>query len=78
MNQGGSTSTYCTVTFNIEDAQENAQWISISFVNPSDASRQVEAGQPVGTLPELDWSSNNVIFLGWYTTPTTGGQQVSD
>lgn len=43
MNQGGSTPTYCTVTFDIENGAI-AGAASAAFTNPSDATRQVEAG----------------------------------
>lgn len=77
-NSGGSTSTYCMVTFDIENGK-NASQANATFVNPSDATRQVEAGQPVGTLPTLSYSVLNYEFNGWYTTPLPAdGQQVTD
>ena len=42
-NSGESTSTYCTVTFDIENGW-NALEANATFVNPSDATRQVEFG----------------------------------
>ena len=42
-DSGGSTPTYCTVTFDIENG-ENASEAHAAFANPSDATRQVEAG----------------------------------
>ena len=77
MNQGGNTPTYCTVTFDIENGL-NASDVNPTFANPSDATRQVEAGQPVGTLPTLNYVSPTYIFDGWYTMPSKTGQQITD
>ena len=77
-NSGGSTPTYCTVTFDIENGRY-ANSANVSFTNPSDATRQVEVGQPVGTLPTLNYNSYGYAFAGWYTATSAGaGQQVTD
>lgn len=77
-NSGGSTPTYCTVTFDIENGK-NANYAGASFTNPSDATRQVEAGQPAGTLPTPSHANGNYTFSGWFTaTSSSAGQQVTD
>lgn len=77
-NSGGSTPTYCTVTFDIENG-DYASEANATFTNPSDATRQVEAGQPVGTLPTLSYSSSAYGLNGWYTTSQyVNGQPISD
>lgn len=78
MNQEGNTPTYCTVTFDIENG-DKASYANVSFANPSDATRQVEAGQSVGTLPTLNYLQTYYTFQGWYTMPSSAtGQQVTD
>lgn len=78
MNQGGNTPTYCTVTFDIENGQYASEAIT-TFENPSDATRQVEAGQQVGTLPTPNRANGHYTFSGWRTaTSSSAGQQVTD
>ena len=61
VNSGGNNVVYHTVTFD--------PGYYGSFVNSSDATRQVADGEEVGTLPEI---TSPTTVIGWYTE--TAGQ----
>ena len=64
-NNGESTTK--TVTFNITDGAM-ASLAQLSFTNQSDATRQVTAGQPVGSLPTVNVGNDGFDFSMWGTT----------